>query len=104
MHLFAPFAKANNPNIPVESYPTFAVLATAHAYSYMQSLSFLVGLPGTLVEGLAWTEAYAATWYCFVSVTVILRFLMFLDVHLLRNVVLSGLETRFSIVGTEFPC
>ena len=49
------------------------------------------------MKGFAYTSAYVATWDCFVEVTVILRFSMFLDSSLFINLIPSDLETMISL-------
>ena len=62
MYLLLTVTMSNSLISPTQSHPTPNYVSLLHASSYMWSLYFILGHPGTLIKSLAWKTAYAAAW------------------------------------------
>ena len=61
-YLLLTVTMSNSPISPAQSHPTPNYVSLLHASSYMWSLYFILGHPGTLIKSLVWKTAYAAAW------------------------------------------
>ena len=99
MYLFLIVMMAKSLNSPIQPYPTPNYVFVLHAYSYMWSLSFLVGNPGTLIKSLAWKTSYAAAWLFFLQLPS-----YFSSWWILFRISTLWLEWISLGDGTKFPC